>query len=125
MKNKFAAFLLALILLCSFLGGCAPKETTTNNEGEQVVVVEGDNFTPKQVASFYDSEHDTTYIYLKDEITNVMYLCMEEDSRLNGYDGTNGLTVMMDPETGGPLLYDRWLEYVEQNDVNKDNSKSD
>ncbi len=122
MKKKIVVFGLVLMTLCAVLCGCASKKTT--NTVEDTVVVEGDKFTPKRVASFYDSEHDTTYIYLKDEITGVMYLCMEEDSSYNGYDGTSGLTVMLDPETGGPLLYDKWLEYVDQAAIDKTTAKA-
>lgn len=124
MKKNIIALSLSLILLCSFLGGCSLKETSTNDEGEYTIVVEGDYFTPQQVASFYDSNADTTYIYLKDEITNVMYLCMKEDHSMGGFDGKSGLTVMLDPETGGPLLYDKWMEYVDQTKIGQDDSKS-
>lgn len=122
MKKKIVVFGLVLMTLCAVLCGCVSKETT--NTVEDTVVVEGDKFTPKRVASFYDSEHDTTYIYLKDEITNVMYLCMKEDRSLNGYDGTSGLTVMLDPDTGGPLLYDKWLKYVDQAAIDKTTAKA-
>ena len=111
-KKLLAAVLVLCMLFC--FAGCGSTDNNDNNS-DQAIVVEKDKFIPLQVASFYDSEHKITYTYLKDEITEVMYLCMQEDSNLGGFDGTSGLTAMLDPETGGPLLYDKWLDYVNQN----------
>lgn len=45
--------------------------------------------------------------YYKDAVTDVMYLRFCE---MGGYGGSGGLTVMLDPESGLPLTYARYME---------------
>lgn len=51
--------------------------------------------------SFFSS--DSGFIYYRDTVTDVLYVW-----RKSGYSG--GLTVMLDPATGFPLTYSRYLE---------------
>lgn len=51
-----------------------------------------------------DSSYCNFYYY-RDTVTDVVYLWGRAKA---GYAGMGGLTVMMDPETGLPLTYDRW-----------------
>ena len=48
-----------------------------------------------------------TFTYYRETTTDVMYICYEEYRK-------GSLTVMMDPETGLPLTYSRYLELTQK-----------
>lgn len=52
-----------------------------------------------------DKKQDT-FTYYREVTTDVMYICYEEYRK-------GSLTVMIDPETGLPLTYSRYMELIE------------
>ena len=51
------------------------------------------------------------FYYLRDKVTDVMYICYREKI---AYSGMGGMTAMLDPESGLPLTYERYLELEAQ-----------
>lgn len=52
-----------------------------------------------------------TFTYYRETTTDVMYICYEEYRK-------GSLNVMMDPETGLPLTYSRYMELTEKDKEN-------
>lgn len=114
-KTVLAVLIIVIVLLFIFLlSGC----TMNISEDDDIVITEDKISTSDYtlgvdaVLSTYDMTENITYTYLRDKITNVMYLLVEEDHNPGGFDGTSGITVMMNPETGGPLVYEDFIKYV-------------
>lgn len=103
--------ILAVIMLSVlFFSGCSAtavkdKTFSTKNLGFESVI------------SYYDIGEETTYTYLREKLTNTIYLMVEEDSSVGGFDGTSGITVMIDPNTGGPMMYEEFVKYIKNSEV--------
>lgn len=103
--------ILAVIMLSVlFFSGCsatAVKDETFSTK----------NLGFESVISYYDIGEETTYTYLREKLTNTIYLMVEEDSSVGGFDGTSGITVMIDPNTGGPMMYEEFIKYIKDSEV--------
>lgn len=77
------------------------KSVTVLNDGN---VISFDNFGFELVLE--TRAGNAEYDYYRDRGTNIMYVW--RDSGLTY--GAAGFTAMLDPETGGGLTYDRWVE---------------
>lgn len=103
--------ILAVIMLSVlFFSGCsatAVKDETFSTK----------NLGFESVISYYDIGEETTYTYLHEKLTNTIYLMVEEDSSVGGFDGTSGITVMIDPNTGGPMMYEEFIKYIKNSEV--------
>lgn len=103
--------ILAVIMLSVlFFSGCsatAVKDETFSTK----------NLGFESVISYYDIGEETTYTYLREKLTNTIYLMVEEDSSVGGFDGTSGITVMIDPNTGGPMMYEEFIKYIKNSEV--------
>ena len=116
MKKCFFNLAILTVILSVFmfflyscgLSSSAPEESSVDTEE---IVVDQDILIPKKVASFYDYKSEITYTYYRDKITDVMYLSMCREA---GKCSTAGMSVMLNPENGDPLLYDDWVKCVEQ-----------
>lgn len=101
------AFIIAII--ASFTVGChAPKTNTANISTATTITAEAaeNNFGFAKISSDYlNTTHEKVFFY-REVSTDVMYIayCKQES-----YAGMGGLTVMLDPETGGPLTYENWV----------------
>lgn len=90
--------------------------------GYSATAVKDETFSTKNlgfesVISYYDIGEETTYTYLREKLTNTIYLMVEEDSSVGGFDGTSGITVMIDPNTGGPMMYEEFIKYIKNSEV--------
>ena len=62
-------------------------------------------------------QSDVWCYYLREKLTNVMYIWRTsgKDSLADGYSyWSSGMTVMLNPSTGDPLLYDDWMYLLKQ-----------
>jgi len=116
-RKHFWAVLIALMLLLSIFSACSAAGATdatgySPTQAEEQLVVSPDTIGFEEVASYGDVE--VTYIYYRCRTTNAMYVWRQCDeynlTKLHTY---SGFTAMLDPETGGPLTYERWLAYLE------------
>lgn len=111
--NKRIICFLIVILLCigmMFISGCDSENSPNIHTDENNLLVDSNILIPEQVLSVNDG-YDS-YLYYRDKVTNVMYFS-HQHAPISRY-GTATMTIMMDPETNGPLMYDRWLAYLEQ-----------
>ena len=94
-KNAAIAILLVMVAVLSTFTAC-DSSTAEPSAEEQV----------EAAVSMQRIAHSDDFTYYRDAITDVMYLCYYN------YNG-GGLTVMLDPETGLPLTYVRFVELYE------------
>lgn len=111
MKNKFLLTFLALFLAvamcaCSFPNQTTPETTTATVPTEPAVSQEEEFFVGMEYLGMSDCRY-CNFFYYRDTVTDVVYLWGRAKA---GYAGMGGLTVMLDPETGLPLTFDRWEE---------------
>lgn len=128
-KFRFVAMLLCIVCLLGALSGCAD---TTPAETEPVAHQLNPDI-PDGILGFetifacyetgmiggdkYDDLHESKVrmYYLREKLTDVVYVWRTSgrQSSNNGYSyWSSGMTVMMDPATGGPLTYDAFLSYI-------------
>lgn len=103
MKKRFISLFFALVVICSLVVACGSQVTIEATE---------------EVSSLFNLElvgkakvDDDTFFYYRDLVTDVIYL---RAGRKVMNAGQGGLTVMLDPETGLPLTYARYLEIAEE-----------
>ncbi len=118
MKKIFCIMLMLVLIIGVFtLVGCSSDVDTTTSTVETTEPTT-EQIAPKNAFEMAGFEHilttkpeDNEYVsidgslsYYRELGTDVMYIY---------YIGYNraGLTVMMDPETNGPMLYTNWLKY--------------
>lgn len=80
-----------------------PPETTPSLPQDESI----EPFEMEQVGESSDGNID----FYRDITTDVLYV---RYSQKVGYAGLGGLTIMLDPETGLPLTYTRYMELYEQ-----------
>lgn len=90
--------------------------------GCSATAVKDETFSTKNlgfesVISYYNIGEETTYTYLREKLTNTIYLMVEEDSSVGGFDGTSGITIMIDPNTGGPMMYEEFVKYIKNSEA--------
>ena len=85
------------------------QERTQKQEEEKIIA----NFTGgMEVVGICEGHYNNgkeqdTFTYYREVTTDVMYICYEEYRK-------GSLTVMMDPETGLPLTYSRYIELTKK-----------
>lgn len=108
-----AALFLALILT---LSACAAPETS--NAGNDASFASGpantetnlnDESLFETVFSQSDPADHGRITYYRDKVTDVLYVKVFSLSA-TGYAGAGGLSVMLDPDSGKPLTYARYME---------------
>lgn len=108
-----AAISLALILT---LSACAAQDST--GTGNSPAVSSGpaqtettldDGSLLEAVFSQSDPDNRGRITYYRDKVTDVLYIKAFCTSAA-GYAGAGGLSVMLDPDTGKPLTYTRYME---------------
>ena len=114
-KNNFKYWILPVFILISIAGTVNYKhikelENILDFESKPIVQEEViDNKEPNFKFDHFN-EHEILleivanspgYIYYRDTVTDVMYMAIENN---------DGLTVMLEPDTGKPLTYTRYLE---------------
>lgn len=103
-KLMIALALIVIVIVCSTLGCNASntKDTTTTTTTTMVAEASENNFGFEEI---YTEPRYSIYVY-REISTDVMYCTYSE---IVAYGGLGGLTVMMDPQTGGPLTYENWV----------------
>lgn len=104
-KLMIALALIVIVIVCSTLGCNASntKDTTTTTTTTTIVAEASENnFGFEEI---YTEPRYSIYVY-REISTDVMYCTYSE---IVAYGGLGGLTVMMDPQTGGPLTYENWV----------------
>lgn len=87
--KKFLAAVLA-VLICLILAACFAVPAEANNTAE---------YTMELITRFADRDIDI----LREPVTDVLYLVYDEMN-------SGGITAMLDPETGLPMTYTKYLE---------------
>lgn len=134
MKKKiyFIACLCVVIIAC-MLSGCTvavgdpdyqvqPELDNSNSAGAYLDLSEFAGFEHVGFAKEFgpigesqksaDQESDVWCYYYREKLTNVMYVWRTsgKDNNRGGFSyWSSGMTVMMNPDTGGPLVYEDWL----------------
>lgn len=108
-----AAISLALILT---LSACAAQDSTGTGNGPAVSsgptrteTTLDDGSLLEAVFSQSDPDNRGRITYYRDKVTDVLYIKAFCTSA-TGYAGAGGLSVMLDPDTGKPLTYTRYME---------------
>lgn len=108
-----AAISLALILT---LSACAAQDSTGTGNGPavspgpaQTETTLDDGSLLEAVFSQSDPADRGRITYYRDKVTDVLYIKAFCTSA-TGYAGAGGLSVMLDPDTGKPLTYTRYME---------------
>lgn len=108
-----AAISLALILT---LSACAAQDSTGTGNGPavssgptQTETTLDDVSLLEVVFSQSDPADRGRITYYRDIVTDVLYIKVYCTSAA-GYAGAGGLSVMLDPDTGKPLTYTRYME---------------
>ena len=115
MKKK----VIILFALLVVVAGCGAADAS-KEQGSETDLAYPENMGFELV---YESPRtwyaDPYYAYYRDRITDVMYVwvCTGENEDLHRAYMSGGLSVMLDPDTDGPLMYDRWVELTEQGDL--------
>lgn len=121
MKKQIVAgnILLAItiIALCGTLfQGCA---STPSNQVENTPNPLQEHKKYIGFDAVYSCQDDgVNYTYYRCRLTDVIYVWREHwDDALYSDETYGGMTIMMDPETNGPLTYDNWLKRLEQKKI--------
>lgn len=119
MKKIFCIMLMLVLVIGIFsLVGCSSDDDATASTSAETTEPTTEQVTPKSAFEKAGFEHilttkaenneyvsiDGSLSYYRELGTDVMYIFY------TGYKRA-GLTVMMDPETNGPMLYTNWLKY--------------
>lgn len=99
---------IALALLLS-LSACGDQGPTALSDPSQTETALDDESLLEPVFSQSDPDNRGRITYYRDKVSDVLYIkvfCLSH----TGYAGAGGLTVMLDPDTGKPLTYTRYME---------------
>ena len=111
MKRKFKiiVFFLTIILVSTIAYGCGKNSTQNTNTTASTTITasaaQQSKFEFQKVAEQQISMLNIIYFW-REKSTDTMYI--EKIRSSSGGEGS-GLTQMMDPETGLPLTYTKWL----------------
>ena len=115
--KKIGLILLGLILIiyiCVLLISCDNNSTPQNNSSNDSSM-DTSLSSPSSVLPFemelVGESSEGYFKYYRDTTTDVLYI---KQAQKIGYAGIGGLTVMLDPETGLPMLYDKYIELYEK-----------
>lgn len=101
-----ATIALALLLSLSACGDQGP--TALSDPSQTETALEGDALLEKVFTQNVPDDSGRVSYY-RDKVTDVLYMDVFCRSA-TGYAGAGGLTVMLDPDTGKPLTYTRYME---------------
>ena len=99
MKRYFSLFL--IVVLC--FSGCSLPDHSTPSSTDVASTSTDTDFVFYDLEKVCINDPMTSFSVFRDVVTDVLYLW-----RGAGYKG--GLTVMLDPQSGLPLTYTRYLE---------------
>ena len=109
--KKLLAVSTTILLIASLLCSCASNTAITFP-----IDVPGVAPTPSLIDEFemekVGESSDGNFSYWRDMATDVLYIRFRDSS---GYAGHGGLTIMLDPSTGLPLTYTRYMELYSGN----------
>lgn len=127
-KIRILSAVLCILCLVGMLSGCAENATVTEEPALQLNPdIPDDILGFETIFACYETgmiggdkyddlaESKVLLYYLREKLTDVVYIWRTSgrQSSNNGYSyWSSGMTVMMDPATGGPLTYDAFLEYI-------------
>lgn len=107
------ALSLALFLSLSACGAqpttATGNDSTASSDPAQTETALDDESLLETVFSQPDPDNRGRITYYRDKVSDVLYIkvfCLSH----TGYAGAGGLTVMLDPDTGKPLTYTRYME---------------
>lgn len=112
-KKITAILIMALTMILTFSACAVPGGTTssassatdvTSMSDTDVTLTESDNAFEMELVG---ESSEGYFKYYRDIVTDVLYV---EYAQKVGYAGLGGLTVMLDPESGLPLTYARYME---------------
>lgn len=115
LPHCITAAALSLALLLSLSACVAQPTTATGNDSAassdpaQTETALDDESLLEPVFSQSDPDNRGRITYYRDKVSDVLYIkvfCLSD----TGYAGAGGLTVMLDPDTGKPLTYTRYME---------------
>ncbi len=107
-KIIIAVVLLLAIFAIGCLAGCHASETNTANISTATTITAEaaeKSFGFVLIKEDYLSTSYEKVCLYRESSTDVMYVFYENQV---SYGGMGGLTVMIDPQTGGPLTYENW-----------------
>lgn len=93
--------LLVSLIILAGIENNKEKEMIKNSTGRMEVITICEGYSNSK-------NKKDTFTYYREITTDVMYICYEENRK-------GSLTVMLDPETGLPLTYNRYLELTNEN----------
>jgi len=102
--------LLAASLVITLLMAFAAVIKTEENEDKIIASINGGMEAVGSYEGIKQSAREKDrFTYYRETTTDVMYICYEEYRK-------GSLTVMMDPETGLPQTYSRYMELTEKDE---------
>lgn len=105
--QKHFCFFVVFILL-AFLVGCTATTNAIPPEEDDTVYVDCDDVGSEEVITFYDD--GANYTYFREVATDVLYVWRDPSAHYK----MAGFSIMMDPQTGGPLTYENWVKYLKE-----------
>lgn len=114
MRTKLFVYILCLILIAGIFVGCG---TATSVQGSESNSAYPENMGFELVYESYRTMFgdEPYYAYYRDRITDVMYVWVStgDVGSTSNLRMAGGFSVMLDPNTGGPLTYEAWLELTD------------
>lgn len=107
--KKIISFFLLIFIFAGMLSGCGtdnlqlPSDSSNENYQDYEETAQ-EPFTLEELGK------SGYFYYYRDLTTDVLYLRYGKKA---GHAGIGGLTVMLDPETGLPLTYTRYMDLYE------------
>jgi len=106
MNKRLTCILLMLVVAFSFITGCglSASASYTNSASEDATAfVGGMEYIGYSEGTMPGTMDIDKFLYYRDVVTDVMYVLYKEYRK-------GGMTAMLDPETGLPLTYTRYME---------------
>ena len=130
MGKRFLSLILAILLVIT-LAGCSiasvePQVEQLNPDIPDGVLGFETVFVCYETGLIGGGAQDDLYesrvrmYYLREKLTDTIYIWRTSGrlSSPNGYSyWSSGMTVMMDPATGGPMTYDAFLQYIQNTKI--------
>lgn len=99
MRRKF----LSVFLACMLLSGCNAEKTST---AEETIDISEQDSGMELIVEDVSGPYDKTIAIYRNVYTDVLYLWMDEHE-------SGGLVEMHEPQTGFPLTYEKYKDYME------------
>ena len=108
MKHRKHFCFFAVLILLAFLAGCNATPNAIPPEENNTVIVDRDDVGFEEVITFHDD--GANYTYFREVATDVLYVWRDPGSHYK----MAGFSIMMDPQTGGPLTFENWANYLKE-----------